>query len=62
MITNPLGHIGNFIVCFTNIDQVDYFIDHVLIAFLETVRVYRSVAVAAMAPAATTALGATATP
>ena len=62
MITNPLGHSGNFIVCFTNIDQVTYFTAHVLFAFLETVRVYRSAAAAAAAPAATTALGATAAP
>ena len=61
MIANPLGRGGNFIVCYTNIDQVTYYTVHVLWTFLETVRAYQAAgSSAAAAPAATTALGATA--
>jgi hypothetical protein len=62
MIVNPLGHGGSFMVCYTNIDQVSYFIGHVLNAFRETVRAYQSVSSAASTPAASTGgvIGATA--
>ncbi len=50
-ISDPLGSGGRFMTCFTNADYHPYAIDHVLWAFIETVRVYQSVAAAA-APAA----------
>jgi hypothetical protein len=42
--TDPeVGHGGSFMVCYTNIDQVSYFIGHVPNVFRETVRAYQSV-------------------
>lgn len=57
------GTSRNFIVCYTNVDQVTYGIDHVLWTFLETARIYQSAGGAAVAaPTATSSLGATTTP
>jgi hypothetical protein len=61
-IADPLGAGGRFVVCFTNIDYNPYAVDHVLWTFLETMRVYQSVARPALpVPAAAAAPGATAT-
>ena len=57
------GRSRNYIVCYTNIDQITYGIGHVLWTFLETARVYESAgSTAAAAPTSTSSLGATATP
>jgi hypothetical protein len=62
MIVNPVGHGGSFMVCYTNLDQVSYFIGDVLNAFRATVRAYQSVSSAASIPATSTGgvMGATA--
>jgi hypothetical protein len=63
VISDPLGHGGRFIVCFTNIDWNPYSNGRVLRVFLETVRAYQSVAAAATAaPAPDAAPRATTTP
>lgn len=43
MVLSPVGHGGSFMVCYTNVDQVAYYIGHVLNVFRETVRKYQSV-------------------
>jgi hypothetical protein len=54
MIVNPVGHGGSFMVCYTNVDQVSYFIGDVLNAFRATVSAYQSASSAASTPATST--------
>jgi hypothetical protein len=61
-IANPAGGGGSFITCFTNADYHPYSINDVLRTFLQTVRIYQSVAAAApAAPTPTVAPRATVT-
>jgi hypothetical protein len=63
VISDPIGKGGRFVVCYTNVDQISYYVGHVLWTFREAMRIYQSAApAAAAAPAAGPAVGASATP
>jgi len=52
-INNPIGHAGNFTVCYTNVDYNPYSIQGVLKAFKDTISIYQGVTKAPTAPATT---------
>jgi hypothetical protein len=50
-INNPVGHAGNFTVCYTNVDYNPYSIQAVLKAFTDTISIYQGITAAPAAPA-----------